>query len=67
MKTAQNTIFLLGFPGGESPSHAEDRVPQPAPVLTSMAEMPGHPRQEEPDPCCGTISELSRTISTQQV
>lgn len=65
IKMAQNTICLLSFPAGESAFHAEDRVSMPALILTSTAEMPGHPRQEEPDPCCGTVSELSRTISTQ--
>lgn len=61
IKMTQNRIsvkklrILLSFPAGESPSHAEDRVSLPAPVLTSTAEMPGHARQEERDPCCGTV------------
>lgn len=55
IKMAQNRICLLSFPAGESPSHAEDRVSLPAPVLTSTAEMPGHARQEEWDLCCGTV------------
>lgn len=67
IKAAQNTICLLSFPAGASPLHAEDRVSLPALVLTSIAEIPGHPRQEEPGPWCDAVSELSRTIPTQQV